>query len=389
VGTLLAACVPPVPGSAGPARVAALYVADEVDGTLTRLGDPGGRGPAPPLPAGAGPAQVVAAPQGTVLVLARDPPAAPGYAGAVGDPGLTYLAPAPAGGGWAARPVALEPGTRAVLLAGDGGDYAAVVYAPSGPGAGRPPPEAPCGLALIDLRTGAVEAAYPVCAPRELPAGLALERTPEGPVAYLALWHRATPADRPFLPAGARLRRLAARTGAPLGEAPIPGLPRPPAAGGSLLLAPGPAGPGDPALYAVEALPGSELATWGAAEYGWQYALSPTWRLRRLTLEDLEPEAELRLDFAPSGLAVGPDGTRAYAFDARGDDLVEIDLVAGRTRVLDHVPGHRPWGLAATEDRIYVASPVRGEVWVVDRQRDRRVQAVRVGPAPVALGLAL
>jgi DNA-binding beta-propeller fold protein YncE len=389
VGVLLAACVPPAPGSAGPARVAVLYVADEVDGTLTRLDGPGGRGIGPPLPAGAGPAQVAASPQGTVLVLARDSGAAPGYARAAGDPGLTFVAPAPAGGGWIARPVALEPGARAVLLASDGGDYAAVVYAPSDGGAGRPSPEAPCGLALIDLRTGAVEATYSVCAPRELPTGLALERTPEGPVAYLALWHRAAPADRAFQPAGGRLRRLAARTGAPLGEAPANGLPRPPAAGGSLLLAPGPAGPGDPALYEVEALPGSELATWGAAEYGWQYALSATWRLRRLTPDDLEPAAELRLDFAPSGLAVAPDGTRAYTFDARGDDLVEIDLAAGRTRVLDHVPGHRPWGLAATGDRVYVASPVRGEVWVVDRQRGRRVQAVRVAHAPVAISLAL
>jgi hypothetical protein len=67
---------------------------------------------------------------------------------------------------------------------------------------------------------------------------------------------------------------------------------------------------------------------------------------------------------------------------------VEIHLAAGRTRVLVHVPGHRPWGLAATRDRLYVASPPRGEVWAVDRQRDRRVQAVRVGHAPVALGLA-
>jgi hypothetical protein len=387
-GALLAACVPPAPGTAGPGHVEALYVADEQDGTVTRLAGSGGRGQVPPLTGGSGPAQVVVAPQGAVLVLARDPIAAGGQPGAAGDPGLTYLTPAPAGGGWAARPVALEPGARAVLLAGDGGDHAAVVYALQGAGPGRTAPDAPCGLALIDLRTGAVEAAYPVCTPRELATGLALEQTPEGPVAYLALWHRATPADRPFQPAGARLRRLAAHTGASLGEAPAAGLPRPPAAGGSLLLAPGPVEGGHPALYAVEALPGSELATWGAAEYGWQFALSAAWRLRRLTPDDLEPEAEVRLGFAPSGLAVAPDGTRAYTFDARSDDLVEIDLSAGKTRVLDHVPGHRPWGLAATHDRVYVASPPRGEVWVVDRQRDRRVQAVRVGPAPVALGLA-
>jgi hypothetical protein len=286
--------------------------------------------------------------------------------------------------------VALEPGARAVLLAGDGGDHAAVVYAPAGAGAGRAPPAAPCGLALLDLRTGAVEAAYPVCAPRELPTGLALERTPEGPVAYLALWHRATPADRPFLPAGARLLRLAARTGAPLGEAPTNGLPRPPAAGGSLLLAPGPAGGGRPALYVVEALAGSgsEQATWGAAEYRWRFVLATAWRLRRLAPEDLEPAAEVRLGFAPSGLAVAPDGAAAYAFDARGDDLVEVDLATGRTRVLDAVPGHRPWGLAANRDRVYFAAPPRGEVLAVDRATGRRALTRRTGRAPVGIGLA-
>jgi hypothetical protein len=390
VVALLGACVPPAAPGAGPPRPTTLYVADEVDGTLTRLADHRGRGQGPPLPAGAGPAQVAVAPHGAALVLARDPAAAPGYTRAAGDPGLTYVAPTPAGGGWAARPVALEPGVRAVLLAGDGGDHAAVVYAPQGAGPGWATPDAPCGLALIDLRTGAVEAAYPVCTPREFATGLALEQTPEGPVAYLALWRRATPADRAFLPAGARLLRLAARTGAPLGEAPTNGLPRPPAAGGSLLLAPGPAGGGRPALYAVEALagPGSEQATWGAAEYRWRFVLATAWRLRRLTPEALEPAAEVRLGFAPSGLAVAPDGTRAYAFDARGDDLVEVDLATGRPRVLDAVPGHRPWGLAATRDRVYVAAPPRGEVLAVDRATGRRALTRRTGRAPVGLGLA-
>jgi hypothetical protein len=170
--------------------------------------------------------------------LGRDP--AVGAAGppATGGPELTYVAPGAAGARWVARPVSLAPGARVRLLAGDGGDYAAAVYASPEGGGGRAPADAACGLALIDLRTGAVEAAYPVCAPRELPTGLALGRTPEGPVAYLALWRRATPADRAFLPAGARLVRLAARTGAPLGEAPANGLPRPAGAGGSLRLAP-------------------------------------------------------------------------------------------------------------------------------------------------------
>jgi DNA-binding beta-propeller fold protein YncE len=137
----------------------------------------------------------------------------------------------------------------------------------------------------------------------------------------------------------------------------------------------------------VEALPGSELATWGAAEYRWQYALSAAWRLRRLTPDALEPEAELRLGFAPAGLAIAPDGASAYVFDARGDDLVEVDLATGRMRVLGQVPGHRPWGLAATRDRVYVASPPRGEVLALDRATGRRALTLRTGRAPVGIGL--
>jgi hypothetical protein len=280
-----------------------------------------------------------------------------------------------------------------VLLAGNGGDAAAVVYARAPGGAGDRPPGAPCGLALLDLRTGAVDAASPVCAPGELPAGLALERTAGGPVAYLALWHRATPAGAapagtPFLPAGARIRRLAARIGAPLGETPTNGLPRPAEAGGSLLLAPGPGGREHPALFYVEALPGSRLGAWGAAEYGWQFVLSARWRLLRLTPETLEPESELGLAFAPSGLAVAPDGATAYAFDAVGDGLVGVDLATGQTGEVARVPGHRPWGLAATADRLYVASPPDGRVWALDRATGRRVLAFGAGLAPAAIAPA-
>jgi hypothetical protein len=375
-GLLPAACASTAPPGAEPPRPAILYVADERASALTRLDGAGGRRLEPPLPAGPTPAQIVVGPRGATLVRS----------GAAGPAGVTYVARA--GPRWTARAVALEPGARAVLLAGDGGDYAAVVYLlPAGgpPALGAPDPGPACGLALIDLRVGAVEAAYPLCTPRELPTGLALERSAAGPVASLALWHRATPADRVFLPAGARLVRLAARTGTRLGEAPTNGLPRPADAGGSLVLAPGP--DGAPRLYTVEALPGSQLATWGEAEYGWQFALSGEWRLRRLTPGTFEPEAEVRLAFAPLGLAVAPDGAHAYAFDARGADLVQIDLATGQTGALAQVPGRRPWGLAATHERLYVASPPDGQVWVFDRQRGQRVQVLRVGRAPAGISL--
>jgi hypothetical protein len=395
VGALLAACAPPAAPGGGPARGPTLYVADERGGTLTRLDAAVGRRLGTPLPVGPAPAQLVVAPDGAALVLsggdAAPPgrPGGPGSRGAGAGPGLTWVPRA--GAGWAARPVALGPGARAVLLAGDNGDRAAVAYTLPGRSTGDAeglPPEAPCGLALVDLRTGAVEAAYPVCAPRELPTGLALEDTADGPVAYLALWHRATPAGPGFRPAGARLRRLAARTGAPLGEAPADGLPRPPAAGGSLLLAPGPGGGARAPLYLVAAVPGSRLATWDATEYAWQFPLSGGWRLQRLAPDTLDPEADVGLAFAPAGLAVAPDGARAYAFDALSDDLVQIDLSTGRLGLLARLPGSRPWGLAVTADRLYAANPPGGEVWVFDRAAARRVAALRTGGAPVGIGLA-
>src|SRR5262249_23226629 len=71
-------------------------------------------------------------------------------------------------------------------------------------------------------------------------------------------------------------------------------------------------------------------------------------RLRGLAPWRLEPETEWPLAFAPSGLCVAPDGATASAFDARGDDLVRVDLPKGRPGVLARVPGRRPWGLAAT-----------------------------------------
>jgi DNA-binding beta-propeller fold protein YncE len=96
---------------------------------------------------------------------------------------------------------------------------------------------------------------------------------------------------------------------------------------------------------------------------------------------------DLGLAFAPAGLAVAPDGARAYAFDALSDDLVQIDLAAGRLGVLAWLPGSRPWGLAVTANRLYAAGPPGGEVWVVDRAAGRRAAALRAGGAPVGIGL--
>jgi hypothetical protein len=383
---LLAGCSAAAQPAPGSATLVPLYVADARDGTLVRVDGTSGRVLGPPLPAGTVPVQVVPGPSGggTALVLSADPSSATG---------LTFVARTGTRGH--ARPVPLPPGSRAMLLAGDGEDVAAVYTlraaatdaGVAGGGAVEGAPGPGCGLALIDLRRGEVDRMYPVCAPREVPTGLALERTSEGPMAYLAVWRPASRAvDGTFLPAGARLLRLAARTGVTLAQTPLGGLPRPPAAGGSLVLAPGPDGAGR--LYCLEALPGSELATWSAQELGWQFVLSSHWRLSRLAPDTLVPEEVVRLDFAPSGLSVPLDGSQAYAFDALGEGLFQIDLTTGQTAALARVPGHRPGGLVATPDRLYAANPARGQVWVFDRQRGQRIQTIRVGRSPAALSLA-
>jgi hypothetical protein len=291
-----------------------------------------------------------------------------------------------------AHRVPLDQGGRPVLLAGDGGAYAAVAYvlpvdgggaaAASDPGRAAPG----CRLALVDLRTGRVVVTHPACAARDLATGLALWRTPAGPVAFLALWSRAETGAGGRAPAGARIMAVQALTGRVLEVAPLAGLPRPAAAGGSLVLAPGP--DGRIRLYCVEALPGSELATWGETEYGWQFPLSGAWHVLPLTPDRLEPERPVPLAFPPSGLAVAPDGAAAYAFDALGDALLRIDLATGRTTAVASVPGHQPAGLVVAGDRLYASIPQRGQVWGFERQRGARVQVLRAGRQPTGIGLA-
>jgi hypothetical protein len=315
---------------------------------------------------------------------------------------------AKAPGGWEATPVLLEPGTRVLLLAGDGGDYAVAVYALATPPAGDPdaaapragagdpaasPSSSPCRLALIDLRSGTVEHVHPVCTSRDLPTGLAMEDTPGGPVAYLALWSQAAQGaqagqeEATFAAAGARIVALQARAGLQLDVVPLTGLPRPIPFGGSLLLAPGPTGAG-PRLYCVEALPGAEFGSRSEQEYDWLFPMSSAWLLRRLTPEPLQTEETLHLTFAPVGLRVAPGGAHAYAFDARSDELRQIDLTTGQTTVLGRVPSYSPTGLVATRDRLYVASPRANQLWVFDRQRGRRVQVIPTGRRPVWVGQA-
>jgi hypothetical protein len=363
----------------------ALYVASALDGTLTRLEATSGRTQAVPLPAGPSPTQVALGANEEVLTLSGDP--------ALGSI-LTYTTRVRDGNGagLVEQPIPLEPGARAVLLAGDGERYAVVIsllalpLADDGAGESRRS-GAVCRLALVDLRSGTVEAIHTVCAPGDLPTGLAMETTAAGPIAYVAVWSRAAQVGANLRLAGARVVAVQARTGRMLAALPLAGLPRPISSGGSLILAAGRNGAGR-RLYCVEALPGSDLATWSAQEYEWQAAMSGSWQIRELALDPLTAERAVPLAFAPAGLTVTRDGAQAYAFNARDDSLMQIDLASGHATGLAKVNGYSAYGLATTEDRVYVANPPADLVWVFDRQRGRRVQVIPAGRKPVWIGVA-
>ena len=188
--------------------------------------------------------------------------------------------------------MALEPGAVARLIAGDGDRHAVAAYALRREAAGRPGPV--CRLALIDLEGASVERALPVCAgERDAVQALALERGPDGPTAYVALWREASPGAGP---GGGRLAAVHLPTGAVRASAPLPGVPE------QLLVAPAPDGP-PRRLYAVTAMPSAEASQDGAVGAEALAAEATEWRLTGFDPATLHVESEQRLPFPRSGSA--------------------------------------------------------------------------------------
>jgi hypothetical protein len=295
-------------------------------------------------------------------------------------------------GAWTSRPVALEAGAQVRLLAGDG-QQAAVVYT-----AGAQPGGV-CRLALVDLGSGEVTATHTVCQPRDVVTGLALEATPAGSIAYVAIWTPASdPAsartaaqDRPAdaKQARARIVALAAQSGAIVGEAPLSGMPRPAVSGGSLVLAASPYGP---ALYCVQAATPSVWDRWSEQEYAWAYQLSRRWQLLALQPTSLETLGTYDLVFAPQSLAVSPDGAQAFTLDGSGTThgatpVMVTDLVTGTTGQLLRLPGTVNGDLAATSERLYAANPYGNGVWSAARTGDRAVRTIPTPRAPTGIAV--
>ena len=275
-----------------------------------------------------------------------------------------------AGGGWAARPVALAGGARGARLAGDGGRYSAVAYHDAPGDAGGPGRR--CRLALVDHVTGTVERRHTVCAGHEYVTGLALEDGPDGPVAFVAIRVSVPAAEGPGVgrPAAAnRIVAVDARTGAVWATRTLADEPR------HLVLAAAPGRDGR-RLYAVEAPP------------RWDEDPGPApGRLLGLDPGTLAVEREWPLSPVPAALAVAPDGEHAYALTAHL--LTHLDLGTGAQRLLARLP-RASAGLAVTDTRVYAADLAGREVWAVDRRRGHLVQTVPVGrrPAHLALGSA-
>jgi hypothetical protein len=372
---LAAACAPPAGAAAARVPAPVLYVAD-AGGTVTPRDAATGRAVGPPVPAGPAPWQMAPGPNGSLLVLP---------AGSRFRDRLTFV-PA-AGTGGAARPVPIDPDAFGTLLAGDGGPYAAVAYQVLPPA--RTPQfvrPSPCGLALVDLRTGTVARVHAPCGPNDVPLGLALENGPTGPVAYLGLWRRPGEADGRPVPGGGRVVALHGLTGAALGAAPLAGLPV------HLLVAPA-AGEAGRRLYAVEAVPDMSQADSRLGSPDQELAAADRWHLWRLHPATLDVETGVLLQHAPRWLAIAPDGAHAYALAGPGSfstpsPVLHIDLTRGAWRLWARVPGSGLGGLAVTADRVYVPDTEGGALAVVDRRSGLVVRRLPAGRHPLAITLA-
>jgi YVTN family beta-propeller protein len=355
------------PGGGAGARVPVVYVSNARDDTVTRIDAATGRVIDPALPGGAAPWQLAVGTQGELLVLAATP-----------DAGARLTHVTRGVGGWQARPVVLEPGAEAPLLAG-AGRYAVVAYR-----VGRALPDrgpARCRVVPIDLATGRPGTGRDVCDGRDSVVALATGGDDAVPRAYLAVWRLPVVPESCGGATDSRVVALRLDTGARVAVAPLDGVPGP--------LATGPGG----RLYAAEALPTAEVAVPGAtstacaaAGYDERFEGAPAWRVWALDATTL----------APAGVSVVPAPVRALA--ATPDDGAAFTLV-GRATVLLLSPGGGPatpfaslpepaFGLAASAERLYTLDVFGDRVWGLDRRTGALATTIPTGHRPVGIVVA-
>jgi hypothetical protein len=376
-------------GAAG--RAVALYVGNARDGTITRLDAASGRALGSPLPGGEAPWQLAAGPAGALLVLP--------VGARLGRPEVRMIYVARGPGGWRARPVPLEPGARAPLLAG-GGRYAVVAYEAEATPAGPEP--ARCRVALFDLARGRLGAPRDVCGGRDTVVGLAVEGAGGAEdggagrvLAYLALWRRPAAAGDCGGVAGdattggdtgSRVVALHPATGAAVAGAPLAGVP------GPLVLAAAPGRLGR-RLYAAEALPAPLVAVPGEppadclwAGYDEQFEGARAWRVWGLDATTLAPTGEHAVPYPPRALAATPDGDDAFVLAGHAA-LLRLGPAGGPAVPFATLPD-RAVGLAATDGQVFTLDSFGDRVWSLDRARGRVLRTIPTGRSPLGLALA-
>jgi DNA-binding beta-propeller fold protein YncE len=110
------------------------------------------------------------------------------------------------------------------------------------------------------------------------------------------------------------------------------------------------------------------------------------WLVRGFDPLTLSPTGTLTLPGAAWRVTFAPGGEEAYALAASGATLLRLDLAAGNVTPLAGVP-RRAVTLAVTDERVYVPDPFGSEVWALDRDSGRLLQAIPVGRGPTGIAL--
>lgn len=353
LGLVAAGCA--APGEATRSTPPQLLVANAGDGTLSRFFLPDGASAGAVTHVGLALDQIVAGPHGGVLATAM---------GAERRHLVIQLTAGAAGTSWHQRTIILDATgleVEDVLLASDGGRWAAAAFRRRGPTAGR------CVVALIDAVAGIVTQEHAVCGRGETVRAVAVASRGDEAAVYLAL-ERAGGASGAGEgdPAG-RIIAVAGGSGRTIGSVSLAGVPT------ALLLAAGARGDG-PVVYCFEARGGPEL----------EPPRPYDGRLVLLDAETLAPAAAYALQEEPPRLSVSPSGDAVYVLNR--DTLVALDPATGVSRLLARLP-QRGLALVATAEHVYVAGAYGNEVWMIDRRSGARVRSITTRRGPVALAL--
>ncbi|CAN7469120.1 YncE family protein [Pseudomonas sp. LjRoot277] len=108
-----------------------------------------------------------------------------------------------------------------------------------------------------------------------------------------------------------------------------------------------------------------------------------------VTVTGLGPVGSIPVGKEPFGIAVSPDGTRAYVSNWSSHTVSVIDTATHR--VLTHIPvGNRPWGVTVSPDdaRAYVCNFGSHTVSVIDTATNQVLTTIPVGNSPYGIAVS-